>query len=151
MAPHPGFFHTVKDDDESVQSEELEIPDHFQDPSLAHLRALSLPPPTSGFPQGRPRGLRSSTTKPSPPPRHPAPSRPVRPALSLPKARGRQVSKAARREGVALGPERLPPRSDDDRATEWQCQRAANAGADGQGTGLMLAWTVPAGGGSSQA
>lgn len=151
MAPHPGFFHTVQDYNESAQSEELEIPDHFQDPSPAHLRAFSLPPPTSGFPQGRPRGLRSSTTKPSPHPRHPAPSQPVRPALPLPKAVGSQVSKAARREGVALGPERLPPRSDDDRATEWQSQRAGIAGADGLGTELMRAWTVPAGGGSSQA
>lgn len=119
--PRPGFFHTLQDYDKSAQSEELEILDHFQDQLLAYLRALSLPLPTSGFPQGWPRGLQSAMARPSSSPTKPTTWRPAQPDFSLPEARGRQVSKAARREGVAPSPERLPSWRDDDRATEGLC------------------------------
>lgn len=129
MAPHLGFFYTLQVYDKSAESEELEILDHFQDQFLAHLRALSVPLPTSGFPQGWPRGLQSGMERPSSSPARPTTRRPAQPDLSLPEARGRQVSKAARREGVAPGPERLPSRHDDDKATtEGLCLVAANAG-----------------------
>lgn len=118
MAPCPGFFHSLQDDDKFAQSEQLEILDHFQDHFPAHLRALSLPLPTSSFPQGWARGLQSRMAKRSSSPDRPTPSRPAQPNVSLPEATGRQVSKEARLEGVALGSERLSPRHDDDRATD---------------------------------
>lgn len=76
MAPRPGFFHTLQDYDKSAESEALEILDHFQDQFLAHLHALSVPLPTSGFPQGWPRGLKSRMARPS--------SSPARPTTWLP-------------------------------------------------------------------